>query len=101
MAMIDLISLPLAGKSGVGIEEIVSTNEITVYPNPTRDVVKILSSAARPMQYQLMDLSGRILKQGEFTQEQTLSLASYSNGIYLMRVTDKQNLVKTFKIVKQ
>ena len=53
------------------------------------------------MQYQLMDLSGRIMKQGEFTQEQTLSLASYSNGIYLMRVTDKHNLVKTFKIVKQ
>ena len=101
MAMIDLISLPLASKSDVGIEEIVSDNEIVVYPNPTCDVVKILTPESRPMQYQLMDLSGRILKQGEFTQEQTLSLASYSNGIYLMRVTDKHNLVKTFKIVKQ
>ncbi len=101
MAMIDFISLPLAGRSGVGIEESVSTDEIVVFPNPTRDVIKILTPEARPMQYQLTDLSGRILQQGEIIDEQTLSLTSYSNGIYIIRLTDKQNLVKTFKIVKQ
>lgn len=101
MAMIDFISLPLAGRSGVGIEESVSTDEVVVFPNPTRDVIKILTPEARPMQYQLTDLSGRILQQGEFIDEQTLSLTSYSNGIYIIRLTDKQNLVKTFKIVKQ
>ncbi|MBR4787428.1 MAG: T9SS type A sorting domain-containing protein [Bacteroidales bacterium] len=101
MAMLDLINLPIAAKSGVGIEEVVSTNEILVYPNPTRDMVKIHSPEARPMQYQLLDLSGRVLLQGEFTGDKTLSLASCANGIYLMRLTDRQHIVKTFKIVKQ
>lgn len=101
MAMIDLISLPCASRSGVGIEETVTAAGISVYPNPTRDMVKIHTPEARPMQYQLLDLSGRILQQGEFTGEQTLSLASYANGIYLMRLTDRQHIVKTIKIVKQ
>lgn len=103
MAMIDNISFPCMSKT-TGIEDFF-TDDVVVYPNPTTDNVQILlpeMENLNDIQLQLFDLSGRLLQQETVTSTSTtLSLSNFAQGIYILKLTDKHNILKTIKIVKQ
>lgn len=72
-------------------------SRVTVYPNPTKDLVNIQSPV--PVALQLMSIEGRLLQ--SFKKERRISLASFPAGIYFLRVTDMESsLIKTVKLVK-
>jgi hypothetical protein len=74
-------------------------NQITVFPNPITAHFNIqgLSRFTHPV-IEVFDLNGRLIK--AFDQPVNLSLSSLNSGIYLLRISDKEN---TFieKVVKQ
>lgn len=61
-------------------------NEISVYPNPTSGQMRIQGSFDS---YHLIDLSGKLLLEGT---EQKLDLTTIRNGIYLLRINNKDKI---------
>jgi hypothetical protein len=87
-----------------GTEDINSTNAITVYPNPTNQMLNIaLNDIKGNVQIEVMDLTGRVVMtqnnnvhQGAIVQ---LNVEGISNGQYIVRVTTEQNNTHTVKVV--
>lgn len=77
-----------------------STNGIVIAPTITKDVVNILK-APKKSSYTVYDLSGKKLQNGVINNAQeTVSLSSYTNGIYIIEVkTDKDVISK--KVIKE
>ncbi len=94
------------------VEDLRPEIEMTVYPNPTNDIVslKVESSKVYPvgnsnrvesMQYTVTDLSGKVLEQGEILSTlQTLNFTNYSVGTYLISISRNNQLIKSFQIIK-
>jgi hypothetical protein len=76
-----------------------SNIKLTVYPNPTKDVVKITSNEIIN-KIELMDLSGNVLWNKRFDlSNPEISIENHPSGNYLLRITTKDgNIVK--KIIK-
>lgn len=77
-----------------------SANGIIIAPTLTKDVVNILK-APKKSSYTVYDLSGKKLQNGVINSAQeTISLSSYTNGIYIIEVkTDKDVISK--KVIKE
>ncbi len=85
------------------VEDLRADIEMTVYPNPTSDFIslKIESSKVESMQYTITDLSGKVLANGEILSTlQTLNFTNYSAGTYLISITQNNQLIKSFQIIK-
>lgn len=83
----------LHSPSAFGIKEI-ENNEITVYPIPFDDVIKV--SGAKPnSSFRLLSLSGEEIRKGELSQKSIANLESIPKGCYLIEiVSDKKKVIK-------
>ncbi len=71
--------------------------QISIYPNPAEDVLHIKSPVSVHISVTGMD--GRVLKQSR--QASSLNIRDLSEGIYLIKITDRNdNLLKVEKLVK-
>lgn len=80
--------------------------EISIFPNPTSDFVNLnmkgVELANGQQSYQLYDIQGRLLKQGIIDQNEIqVSLNNLRRSIYILRIYDNKEVVKTFKILKR
>ena len=80
----------------VNLGAVVSTNQIQVnqlqvYPNPARSQLQITwpIDLAFQVKYQFLDASGRTLKNGVISAQETLNVSEYTPGIYLLRLEDE------------
>ena len=74
------------------------------YPNPTTDyvVLKITDTALENLQYTLFDLNGKIIASKKITTTSTqIIMKNSSIGMYLLKLTKKNQPLKTFKIIKK
>ena len=74
------------------------------YPNPTTANLnlKITNYAIENLDYQLFDISGRIISQHKITSEETaISMENLAAGNYIVQVSDNGKTLKTFKIIKK
>ncbi|MGC4036155.1 MAG: T9SS type A sorting domain-containing protein [Chitinophagaceae bacterium] len=73
---------------------------LAIFPNPVKDVINI-GGVEKGYSLQLMDNKGAIISHS--TSEGSVALLQTSNltpGIYFVRVSDKQTIIKTMKVVK-
>jgi hypothetical protein len=91
-----------------GIEEAKCiTVEWSAYPNPTTDILNLkvdaLTTLSIPsMQYQLYDMSGKLLETKKIESNQTsITMNNLMPATYFLKVTDNNKEVKTFKIIKK
>ena len=77
--------------------------QLTAYPNPTVDQL-MLSSGSQDINnttYTLADLNGRTIRSGSVENSLTqIDVSGIAIGVYLLTVRQNNNLIKTFKIVK-
>jgi len=76
------------------VEEIVSNN-ITVYPNPAKDVVYVKGELTG---YELYDLVGNKLEQVVGNMEE-IRVSDLSSGVYIIRLHTKNGKALTKKII--
>jgi hypothetical protein len=84
-------------------EPILSELKITLYPNPTRDILSMqFSQYVEGLQYILYDMTGRVLEyQWILSTDVRISLRHYSKGTYILKVTDTSlQDIQTFKVVR-
>jgi len=75
----------------------ISNNILIAHPNPTKDFINFnIDGYNGPIELEIYDLQGRFL---ETTNSRTVSLKSYSKGIYVFRVSyaDKLEEIKILK----
>jgi hypothetical protein len=78
--------------------------EALVYPNPSSDHVKlnITDTALTDLSYVLLNIQGKIVSSAKLSILDTpISLHGLSVGTYVLKVSQKNNELKTFKIIKK
>jgi hypothetical protein len=80
----------------------VTLNAVT-YPNPTRDFIILTLKDANltGLSYVMVDLLGRLVNKGTVaTFETKIEMKSLPIGVYILRVQQNNQALKTFKIIK-
>ncbi|MFT7051098.1 MAG: hypothetical protein ACJAZK_001699 [Psychroserpens sp.] len=74
------------------------------YPNPTSDyiVLALKNSNLTDLSYELYDLQGRIVSKGIIQQENTaIAMQKLVTGVYVLKVNQNNQALKSFKIIKK
>lgn len=92
-------------KLSVGIVEQSQANAITLFPNPTQDIIHIILSeetlASKPL-LKLFQLDGQEVFSKSLTEKEAhINISELAQGVYISMITDiKHAIVSTKKIVK-
>jgi len=87
--------------------EIIEQEEIlsmATYPNPASDyfIIEASSYTNRSLKYHLTDLNGNHLKEGLIEEPgATVDISRLAVAIYLLNITDNDQHIKTFRIIKK
>ncbi len=95
----DTFCLPVTA-TGLGVSSM-SLHSIVIYPNPTADEL-FITEVLEQMNYRLLNIAGVSLQQGTLAKgSNTIIVANYAQGVYLLEVTDANGLKGRTKVVKQ
>lgn len=78
--------------------------EMNVFPNPTADELRLkIGENKAILFYQLFDINGKSLSDSQkiVDQETIINFKNLEKGIYLLQITSKIQMLKTFKIIKK
>ena len=83
-------------------EEFSSALEVTVFPNPSTNVLNIQTKNFQEIQYQLFTIDGKRLETADLNHMQTqISMTSYAAGQYLLVLQNKAGApIKSIQILK-
>ena len=100
----DSTSTELRIEECTGISKIQSSGlSIVVYPNPAKDKLVIKNESLSSYAYFIMsDASGRVILKDELnSNEQTIDLSQFANGMYLLQIKDGEQTLKSVKVIKE
>lgn len=83
------------GNNPNGINETASEKTISIYPNPTTDVITVNGYDIKMIQ--IFDLQGKIISSGT---ETTISMVSFPAGIYMLKTQTKDGNIYHAKVIK-
>jgi hypothetical protein len=82
-------------------------NTVSIYPNPTTDILNIdlYAQTAQNTTVKLLDMSGRVIKQIQAKSAAgmnyiKLKMSELANGVYTVQVYENNNLTYTSKVKK-
>ena len=87
----------------LGIDNHSINLEVTAYPNPTTNYLSLNSSNAElsTLNFQLYDISGKLIESRKIiSSTEIIGTENLPNATYLLKITNKNKEVKTFKIIK-
>lgn len=76
---------------------------LLAYPNPTSDVLllQIPDFDSENLSYQLMDVNEKLIERKKITgKTESINVLNLATAIYFLKVTQDNNEIKTFKIIK-
>ncbi len=76
------------------------TPEVSVFPNPVGDFLRIKTDWPADIDWQLIDLNGRAIRQGVVRQSAVIDLGGLAAGQYVFRWTDRKQSFGVEKLVK-
>jgi hypothetical protein len=88
---------------GIGINENNFFNDISIYPNPTNNLVNInLGEGSSSVNLNLTSIDGKVIYESNINTEKivTINLNNNSKGVYFLRVSNDKNH-KVFKVIKE
>lgn len=77
--------------------EILTT--VSLYPNPTKDVLNIETNSATKLNYSVINYLGQVVKTGS-VENNSINVSNLNAGIYILEVNDGQKSV-TKKFIKE
>jgi hypothetical protein len=86
-----------------GTDETTTGTDISVFPNPANDylILEVADFENKQLQYQLLDINGRILADQIVTAHQvSITTTLLIPGTYFLKIMADKAEIKTFKIVK-
>ena len=92
------ISVVTGIPEAMGIELVVSA-----FPNPVTDflILRVDRYDPKDLSYQLFDINGRMVMIGRIIGEETIiDMTGQTRALYLLKVTDNNEIIKVFRIIK-
>lgn len=90
--------IPYLSPSTNGLNKIKAPFDITLFPNPTNDIVKIVCSTSS-LNLIIKDSHGKIIKTNRVQNNDQISMKEFENGVYFFEfISEKGSLTK--KIIK-
>lgn len=87
-------------KKGVMATSEASVKNFSIYPNPAKNEVNIsLKNTSESGQYFIYDTSGRIVKKGDFTGNETIKTDHLTNGNYIIKLQTKNGSTYSDKLI--
>jgi aminopeptidase N len=83
-----------------GIEENTSVNQLSIGPNPTKGIVNV-SNLKSEVKVKVLDVSGKLMMEKTLSANSAIDLSGLANGIYILKVSDKNGLSQSARIVKE
>jgi hypothetical protein len=75
-----------------------TSDNIKVYPNPTKDILHINSEIKEETEFQIIDTYGRsVLVDKLINGSAVIDISTYNSGIYFLTLDNGQNVTKFFK----
>jgi hypothetical protein len=85
----------------VGLEDFAPNYEVTIFPNPTQDVLNIKTNTFENVKYTLYDARGKLVLQNILSAEQTpIQVSQLAPGSYSLTLDNETQNLKTFKLIK-
>ena len=88
----------------VGVKETDPNIRLTAFPNPTTEnlIMQILDYNNEMLSYQLFDIQGKLLSNGQVTAQQTqINMNGLPSATYFINVVNQENKkFQSFKIIK-
>ena len=85
----------------ISVEELSSSWNISVYPNPTRDEIVITAPSAGIFEASLFDLAGKFISKQQLMNTNRMDVRSLANGSYYLQVRNTSNQeFKTITLIK-
>ncbi len=88
----------------VGIENPIAVDlRLSAYPNPTSNFLnlKVENYESDKLSYQLFDVSGNLLSsKAIFGNEAQIEMGNFVAAVYILKIVDNKQTIKTFKIIK-
>lgn len=87
-------------------EDLAADIDMFVYPNPTSNFItvnfaKVLNFGKVSMVLTVSDNNGKVLLQEKISeQEKQLDFSAYTSGVYFLTLTKENQIIKSFKIIK-
>jgi len=76
-------------------------NTLTLYPNPVIDVLFVENKYLETIEYEIVDMQGRVLRKGMMNNENLeLQIQDFDPGVYYLNYKTKNQEVKNSKFVK-
>ena len=84
-----------------GVNETSINLEMSVYPNPTTNYLTLITESSKNLSFQLIDLQGKVIESKNVVNNSTnISLEGQPAATYFLNVTKNNQIVKTFKVIK-
>jgi len=84
-----------------GINETSINLEMNVYPNPTTDYLTLKVEKTKGLTFQLYDLQGKVITNKKVNSATTtVAMENLPTATYFLNVVKNNQIVKTFKIIK-
>ncbi|MBZ9787362.1 T9SS type A sorting domain-containing protein [Psychroflexus sp. CAK57W] len=80
-----------------------TSRKFKIYPNPAKDVLNIEAEnkSSSNLEFEIYSLLGQKVAQGNFEDKlSNYDISSFSTGVYLIVITDNNNLKETLKFIK-
>ena len=71
--------------------------DIQIYPNPNTDYIKLNHNLNDDLNYQMIDINGRLIKEGDVINNEINH--NLDSGLYFIKIYANSKLVKTQKII--
>jgi len=78
-----------------------NTQTFIIYPNPTKDLITINAQKSKIQTVELIDLNGKsVIKKAINTHVFQLDLTFFSEGIYILKICNSENMSTLHRVVK-
>ena len=97
------VQQPFEISTTVGINETAINLQMSVYPNPTTNylTLKVEDFELSTLNFQLIDIQGKIIENKKVTASNTtIKMEGQPTAIYFLNVVKNNQVIKTFKIIK-
>lgn len=85
----------------VGLDDFDANFVVSLFPNPTQDLLTIQATSFEDVSFILTDAAGRIVMKDMLTGEFTpLNVASFEAGTYNLSLEKASSALKTFRLIK-
>ncbi len=76
------------------LEQINEIEEIELYPNPTFDYISYKSDDFQTQDYEILDMTGRIVRSGKLSGDEFVDISSLNKGQYVFQFNALRNTAK-------